>query len=252
MTQKLGKNLWRSNLPDDGDGRSVPVPFGSVVVINSTNPNGEVALDAETGEVQWTQLSGSMGIQNRLPIPGGAAPDAESFVDVSSDAINILDRDGSLIATERAIRSTTPPTFEDETVYIGGSNEFGKFEVPLGTPIWTVETPSKCLSKPVVTEEHVILATIQNGVFAFDKGDGSEVWHAKLGDVQWSPVLYRGALYTGTTDGTCYVLDPATGERVLSQEIGVANPTMPAIGDDAIHYVGGNTAADVIRTQILF
>lgn len=247
-----GEELWRSELPDGGDGRSVPIPFGSVVIVNSNSPNQEVALDAETGEVRWTSLSGLMGIQNRLPIPGDASPNADVFVDVSSNEITTLAPDGSVVATQPTIQPTTPPTFEGETVYVGGRSTFGKFDVRDGTIEWTTETPSKCLSQPVVTDDHVVVATVDNGVFAFNKADGSEGWHADLGRVRWSPVRYRGGLYTGVKDGTCHVLDPESGETVISAEVGVANATLPAIGDDAIYYVGGNSAADIVRTDISF
>lgn len=247
-----GDELWRQRLPENGKGRSVPVVFGSTVVINSREPDQHVAVDAETGEVRWTQTTDAIGIQNRLPIPGGTPSDASVFVDVCRDEIAVLDRDGSVMETESAVQPTTPPTFEEEAVYVGGHSTIGKLELPDANPLWTTSVPSKGVSKPLVTEEHVVLGTVQNGVFAFNKSDGSEAWHADIGPIRWSPVHYRGNLYTGTDDGTCHVLDPQTGESVLSANIGVANLTMPSVGDDALYYVGGKSAADIIRTDISY
>lgn len=249
---ETGDELWTTSLPDGGDGRSIPVSFGSQIVVNSQDPSQEVAINKETGEVRWTKLNGGMGIQHRLPIPGGAAPDEDLFVDVTTNKVTALGSEGSIVGSDRSIRPTTPPTFDEEYVYVGGEAAFGKLRTRDLSPIWTTETLSKCISKPVVTDKYVIFTSLKNGLFAFDKASESEIWHADLGQMRWSPVLYRGVLYTGTADGTCYAIDPESGDSIVSRKIGVANTTLPSIGDNALHYVGGSTAADIIRTNLTF
>lgn len=235
-----GDKIWRGKLPDGGDARSVPVKFGDKVIISSKDPDQTVALNEETGDVKWTFPAGPLGVPSRrLPIPGTSSPSDDYFFNVTGSDIPILTNNGTVYTT-CDVQPTTPLTFDADGAYVGGYNAVGRLYYPSGMVEWTTDVPSRAITKPVVVDNTVIFGTVQNGLFAFNKETGEQEWHNDIGDVHWSPVLYRGKLFTGTSDGNCYVLNPSDGNTLLTSNVGVGGLTVPLIDGDSI-YSGGGT-----------
>ena len=68
-----------------------------------------------------------------------------------------------------------------------------------------------------------------------DRKTGKSAWNfATEGRVDSSPVVAGKYVYVGSTDGSLYVLDVATGAKVQSLELGRSITASPAVADGCL------------------
>lgn len=122
-----------------------------------------------------------------------------------------------------------PPAIEGDTVYAGSADgRLYALGVSDGKPRWSYEAREDLSTRPAVSDGIVLVASLQDTVFAVDAASGAWRWHHRreqggegftifgAASVQAS----AGTAYAGYSDGSVAALDVQTGatrwERVVS------------------------------------
>lgn len=84
-----------------------------------------------------------------------------------------------------------------------------RWTAPLGAPSYT----SPAVATVGAPGRTLVYAGGDNHLFAYPAGGGSAAWTFKVasGVVETSPAVFAGVVYAGTTSGTLYALNAATG-----------------------------------------
>ncbi|HWW38862.1 PQQ-binding-like beta-propeller repeat protein, partial [Pedobacter sp.] len=122
-------------------------------------------------------------------------------------------------------------------IYVTGINALFVIDPLSGKTLQKIEAPYefKVMASPLVTDEHIIMATARNGVVAYDLKTLKEVWNRPTGNalvysapytgpesatVEGSVLRYKGKLLFGASDGFFYVLDEKTGGVLQKMNLG--------------------------------
>ncbi|QLH75846.1 PQQ-binding-like beta-propeller repeat protein [Halosimplex rubrum] len=83
-----------------------------------------------------------------------------------------------------------------------------------GSTSWETSRGEAFAATPAVTEDHVFAGTRDGTLFAFDVGDGRELWRVTdpSGGVTAPPVVADGTVYVGSRDGNVYAVTAETGD----------------------------------------
>ncbi len=179
---------------------------------------GVVALDLLSGAILW---------EHRVAFSVRNAPA------VSANRVFFVSNDGTLHAVDvltgnslwtyelathvpAAQRSLyCAPTIVDGIVYVGGRHEFVAIDALSGELVWTVEPMSdfevfSSHASAVVTDLAVLIPfNRRDGLFAFDRALGTQLWHAPS-------YLVQGAHASPVVDGDqIYVVNELTQVRAL-------------------------------------
>ncbi len=78
---------------------------------------------------------------------------------------------------------------------------------------WQFQTGGRIASSPVVANGVVYIGSSDGSLYAMNAATGKEVWRFKTGGaVNSTPCISEGTLYVLSADGLCYALDAATGK----------------------------------------
>ena len=118
------------------------------------------------------------------------------------------------------------PAFEGDLVFTGtyiriGSREAGRvyaFTASTGLPRWefpTVETIDGAIVGGLTASQgKVYFGTTAGTVYALDSASGAQKWVFKAGNQVWStPVIFGGTVYFGSFDKKLYALDAVSGNE---------------------------------------
>lgn len=98
----------------------------------------------------------------------------------------------------------------------------------VAAPNWQAELVGLRDVAPLITPAAVVVAT-DYGVAAFDRGDGSLLWHSLLGDWASAPVSVAGWFVVSLWDGAVVALDPVDGLPVWKVGLGGRALAPPAV-----------------------
>ena len=173
---ETGEEVWRLRA---GVIESSPLVVDGVIYLGTWDRN-VYAIDATTGEVRWTYLTGDQ-------VKGAAA--------YRNGVVYIGSYDGKLYALDA--KSGT------EVWQAGGQAGFagnGRF-----------------YSTPALAYGRVFIGNLDGKVYAFGAKSGDLIWSQSTnGFVYSSPAIFEETVYIGSFGGTFYALDAATGERKWS------------------------------------
>ena len=146
----------------------------------------------------------------------------------------------------------------EDIVCVGDSdrNLYG-LDTETGRELWKYQLGEKFFSSPIIYEGIIYVSSLNfNGsktdryLRAIDFKTGQKLWQFKLefqpssliyGSVPSSPVVSKGVVYIGGTDGYLYGVDISSGELVSSFKTTKNMPlTPPALKDDIICVASGD------------
>lgn len=118
----------------------------------------------------------------------------------------------------------------------------GKFRLPQGV-------------QPVTGASRVYVAAGNNGVYALNISNGSEVWNARPGGAINSTVAYDAAtnsVFAVSTNGTIYKLNSANGSVAGSYATGATStfPLHPVVTDSFVAFSMGNAIVALNKTTM--
>jgi outer membrane protein assembly factor BamB len=210
-----GQPLWSTVL--DGVIRFGPVAGGQQVFVNTiaTTTSSVSALDAASGQVQWTQTFTN----------GSAQPVLENGrLIVAASSILALDpQSGQTVWRSDPFSVIGSLAVCSGVVYAGRSSGLGAtfeaLDAATGQSIWQAHDPVSFLdSRPAYdAAAGVILAGASNGqLFAYDARTGKVRWtFATDGPLESDPQVLDGVVTITSQNGTLYAIDDASG-RLLT------------------------------------
>lgn len=195
-----------------------------------------LALDAETGEVQWQYRE--FGEKENI---NSSPAIADGRVYFGGDrSVYALDRESGDELWTRSIstHSDSSPAVVDGVVYYGAPIEATSgppaqvwaLDASTGETLWTAGIDDVSLrTSPAVAEGTVYVAASSRRVCADVGGEGE-------------------AECSGVTRGQLYALDAASGERAWTAEIKTDTRSSPAVADGVI-YVGCRDGLSAVTTE---
>lgn len=228
------------------------------VVYVQTGTDLLFALEAASGKLLWTynrQVSSNFSVRaNTRPVVDAGVVLA-GFSDGFMAAIR--KRDGGLVwerklGTGLRFRDVdATPVVDGETVYVSSfDGALYALNKRTGEIVWQVEDGGYV---PVTlgTANALFYASTSGKLYRLDRRSGRTVWTRKLAQgIGTQPVLYKGYLIVGESEGAVLVLDSNSGEPVAQFDTGqgiLARPTVIDATGEA--YVMSN-AANVYALKI--
>ncbi|SDY43834.1 outer membrane protein assembly factor BamB family protein [Halopenitus persicus] len=177
-----GDRLWRAPIGDDVE-RALAVDDGTVYA----SASGVYALDAGTGETEWTE---------RVDASWGLAVADGAVVAASGGGGPILSLDASTGEERwtREIHTITTPSVADERVFAVGNDDLIALDAGTGETEWT-ESIDRAGGAPTVADGTVVVGTRED-LFAHDAATGDREWTLEGS--------FRGT-DVATSDGTIYL-----------------------------------------------
>jgi outer membrane protein assembly factor BamB len=247
-----GREAWRHETEQNLHSRGLVAADGTVYVGTAGNMpavvSGDtdkskagtvVALDAATGERQWTY----QGPEDWFG--GPALGDGRVYVGNHDGSVAALDADtGEAVWSRKpgdgehadAAAVLAPPTYADGSVYVGlhAAGQVAALDAATGEPAWRAELDGPNLKcSPAVTGDRVyVAATASYGVIPDDDADD---------ETPATPTREPG------DHGTLSALDRTDGSTVWTYEAGHDFRSSPAVDGERVYIGGGDGALAVTR-----
>lgn len=243
---------------------------GNTLFVGAEASNQLVALDAETGDVQWTfDDDGSLGSAYHT-----ALDEAGGVVYVVADQLHAVDRQAAT-PEDRALWSTGGPEMskaskpavsaDRSTVYAGSSDgRLVAFSTADGEKQWEVEVNTEddrlVASSPAIGESGTVYVGSTDGAVYAISPDGSVDWifddmaHPVDGDIALAPngdriYAVTNSAATGEND-RLYAID-ANGNQLWRTTGTAPSPpsASPVVGENGVVYYNNSTGVIAIDSQ---
>jgi outer membrane protein assembly factor BamB len=226
LNKTTGKPIW--TFPTRVENLATPLVSEGIVYVLSGN-NVVYALDAKTGKQLWLYNRGDV---SSLSIRGGTRPTLykgtlyTGFSDGYLTALN--PRDGSLywerkLATHlRFVDVDATPVVDDDYIWVS-SFDGALFCLSRtdGQVVWRLDEGG---AVPVTIQgDNLYYASLNHAVYALNKKTGAQRWkhsYEETYGVPTQPVLYRGLVVFGTSNGDLIALSELNGNKVASYRPG--------------------------------
>ena len=192
---KSGQVLWNNNAWNGGEGDASTMIVANDVLITGSNWRALYAHNLKDGKLLWKKS-------------------ADGFRFRSSSA-----------------------TYHNDTLVVASQKGIGLMNSHSGEVYKYIETPYdiQVATKPLCVDQFIIIGTSTEGLVAFDRNSGNEVWKVKTGEalfysapyskpesstVESAPVLLNDTIYLGASDGYLYRINPKNGEVMQKVELG--------------------------------
>jgi len=255
-----GDELWRA---DTSGPMHAPPTFAGGRVFAVTFDNEIYAIDAESGEVQWTYQSLSEPARI-LTATSPAVSGEVVLAPFTSGEITALRVDNGRVlwsdALSRSGRTTALSSLNDiagspvivgNAVYVvSHSGIMVAFDLRTGRRVWS--QPAGGIHMPWVVGDFLFVMTSDSELVCMSRLDGSTYWIRALpqykrpekrrGRIAWAgPVLAGGRLLLVSSEGEMLSISPQNGETLAEFRVGddvfippvVANETVYVMTDDA-------------------
>ncbi len=235
---ETGKLIWKKELGKNGLGA---FNTGSVVnrgIFYTGFGNYLQAIDVETGETRWVNedWQGGEGATSTMTVAGDVLIAASNWRALYAHDI----KTGKLLwkkSDDGYSSRSSSATFLNDTLYVASQKGIGTMNARTGEIYNYFETPYnlQVATKPIITGNTIIIGTSRDGMAAFDKKSGKEIWHLKTGKslfysapyskpesetVESAPVLFNGMVIFGASDGFLYAVNPETGKIIQKIYLG--------------------------------
>ena len=228
---------------------------GPTVYVCTSEP-AMYAVDAETGENEWTYSQSGVGTAPTV-VEGTVYVGAGGLLDGTVYAVDAVTGDQNWAYEASGEIGASPPTVVDGTVYLGtgrlddsdslSDGSLYAVDAEAGEKEWAFTEPEDFVTAaPAVVEGTVYAGSDGGRLYAVDAATGEQEWvFTEPADgagslppgIESSPTVVEGTVYVGSTDGTVYALDAASGreEWSFTEPSGVyASPTVA----DGTLYIG--------------
>ncbi len=218
------------------------------------------ALDAKSGKVLWTNddWRGGEGATSTMIVAGDVLIAASNWRALYAHDI----KTGKLLWEVKddgyRFRSSSA-TWQDDTLYVCSDKGIGLLNVSTGKLYKYFETGYglAVATKPLILNDLLIMGTTNNGLVAFNRFTGQEVWKVMTGDaliysspysrpeshtVETPPLLVNESIVFGASDGFVYWVDPEDGTVVEQYNLGapVFDAVAPYLNGFFVADFGGN------------
>jgi outer membrane protein assembly factor BamB len=202
---------------------------------------------------------------------GGVGVDPQrglAFVGTRDGWLHAFRADGSILWELRAGGAFGPPVVDGDTVYAGSADgNLYAVAIPTGKPRWSYAAKEDLSTRPAVAKGLVIVASLQDTVFAVDTATGAWKWHHRrerkgegLTILGAASVQVAGdTAFAGYSDGFVAALDVATGAARWERRVGPSGTHSDvdslALEDDRLYaaaYSGAVVALDARTGQDLW
>ena len=230
--------------------------FGTVGHSNEGIPSPIYALDAQTGQLRWSEI---------LPWETVGFPTVAfntiylgtSHIDHNNCALIALDELTGAIDWQYTVNAgvwgAVAADTSDNTIITGVGNPFAAviaFNATTGAVIWQYTVPQygpdDDVGSGITIANEFVYASSKNGsVYALNESDGSLVWstpisHESAGDISTQAVAANGMLYIGSISGNLFALDAATGRILWKVSIGKRLYSSPAVANGVVYIASFN------------
>jgi outer membrane protein assembly factor BamB len=250
-----GSEVWRM---DAGSPIHTSPLAGGDRVFVTTNDSELFAVNARTGEVQWTQSA--IAEPARMLASPSPALVGETLVApfASGEIIAMLSANGRRLWSEaltRAGTTTSLSTINDiagRPVVAGGivfagsqSGTFAAVEMRTGVRVW--DKPIATVQTPWVAGDFVFVVSTTAELVAMDTKTGGVKWTRQLpaytnerkkkGLISWTgPVMVGGRLVLASSTGRLELIRPEDGTTISSRDIKSEIYVSPAIANGTLFY----------------
>ncbi|MGA2628996.1 MAG: PQQ-binding-like beta-propeller repeat protein [Terriglobia bacterium] len=219
----IQKERWRFKTGNVN--RSTPAVANGVVYVGSHTGN-LYAIDAKTGAAYWvTQLGGE--ISSSPAVAEGTVfvgNDAGFYaLDAKSGERQWTIKTGEMLPfTGRWDYFQSSPTYFAGVVYFGSADgHIYAAEAKTGNVVWKFKTQGRVRTAPALADWVLYCGSMDGNLYALDAKSGQLKWKFKtagnsffpLGEVQSTPTVADGTVYFGSRDGFLYAVDALSGEK---------------------------------------
>ncbi|MBC7466598.1 MAG: PQQ-binding-like beta-propeller repeat protein [Bdellovibrio sp.] len=218
------------------------------------------ALDAATGKQLWTY--NRQDTSNLMTIRGGSKPA------LSNGILYVGFSDGSLVSFnaktgsqqwEISLNKNTrfkdidsSPIVDGDYLYINSyDDKLYCVSKNKGEIVWSVKSGG--VSTPVISGDRIIFGSSKSEMISVYKKDGKEFWRFKSDKgIMTDPVLFKGFVVAGESQGSLILLDLLTGAKKASFDPGRGVFSRPTVQADQnnIYFISGEGNAYSIRASI--
>ncbi|MFC3957827.1 PQQ-binding-like beta-propeller repeat protein [Halovivax cerinus] len=214
-----------------------PVATDGTVFAAVPETNRVVALDADSGRVEWRH---AVGDPRSSPLHRPAVRDGVAFLAKWPHDLHAVDADTGEVLWNVTVdvRLLTPPTATGSGVVISGRDTTALVDPRDGHTRWTYDHDGNVTDGSAAVADNTVFLTDGDGfLHAVDLASGDAVWSVEY-NRQVDPIVADGVVYVAynwTNDVTAF--DAATGDRLWTWE-GPAGPSQPIVGDGVLFVVG--------------
>ena len=233
-----GTAVWHQSLVNGTTSSPAVSSDGQTVYIGSYDDN-LYAVDATTGAVDWTFLTGD--VINSSPTVGA---DGTIYVGSNDGSLYAVSPDGTekwAFAAGGEIDSTAALGRDGSTVYIASfDGDLYAIDAATGHQDWAFTTGSAIASSPAIGADGTIYVGSDDSHFYAVNPNGTEKWaFAASSGFDSSPAIGAdGRIYVGCQNNNLYAINP-NGTEKWAFATGAAVHSSPAIGPDgSTVYVG--------------
>jgi len=218
---------------------------GTTVFVGS-NDNYLYAVDAQTGNQQWTFEAGDV---------------IDSSPTVVDGSLYVGSWDGYLYAveaqtgdqqwtfeTDGEVRSS--PTVVDGTVYVGSwGGDFYAVDAQTGDQQWKFTNPATG-SSPTLVDGTIYIGSWDGYLYAVDAQTGDQKWRLETDDeIHSSPTVVDGVVYVGSWDEYLYAVDAQTGNQQWTFKSGGDIWTSPTVVDGIVYFGSADECLYAMNSQ---
>ncbi len=269
LEAESGELIWKKELGKDGLGA---FNTGNVVkdgIFYTGFGNYLQAVDVETGKISWVNKDwrGGEGATSTMIVANDVLIAASNW-----RALYVHDiKTGKLLWKKSddgySSRSSTA-TYLNDTLYVASQKGIGLMNARTGEVYKYFETPCnlQVATKPIITENLIIIGTSREGMAAFNQATGEEVWRVKTGKslfysapyskpnsatVEPAPVLFNGVIIFGASDGFLYTVNPKDGKVIQKVNLGapIFAPVTPYLNGFFAVDFGGSVYRFLMRNM---
>lgn len=229
---------------------------GVVYFLNGAN--ALFSLDASTGKQQWVYNRQETSTQ--MTVRGGSRPV------IDNGTMYVGFSDGTLVALN--IATGTPqwevllnknnrfkdidanPVIDNDKIFINSyDDKLYCVSKSNGTIIWKSDFGGA--SAPLISGDRLVYSTSKSHIMSVSKNDGKMLWIEKnISGVATEPILYKGFVIVGESQGSLKLLDLLTGKQKAHFEPGRGVFSKPVVDKDQnIYFISGESNIYGVKIQ---
>ena len=233
---RTGAVLWQSTIVSDEQIISTPAIADGILYVGVLNDYTLYALDAGTGTVLWSYVTG--GYVGSSPVVANGVVYFESWND-DHNVYALNARTGAVLWTYTMTAAGilgTSPAVANGVVYVG-SDYLYALDANSGELLWKYGSGFEDSNGSPAVANGVVYVGDVDGVDALNASTGAMVWHSGVTGSTSSPAVANGVVYVGSD--SVYALNASTGALLWQYTAGSSVGNSPTVANGVL-YVGSN------------